>query len=160
MVAVRFPEVRDAHAGALDSFTTRSYGDCVSGSSLTQFRDTNTGLPMHVARSFNIAQKADSPEGQHDGMMPRGSYVIVTTSMRGLFGGELVACDGNTVCLKNARAALHWPPSTAGFLGLTGDGSFWSEVKLGAVCDGYTVLRGVSSLSQVNEQGQARWEAQ
>ena len=51
-------------------------------------------------------------------------FVVITTdsSRRGVFGGNFISQDGDTVTLKNAKMCVYWSIATKGVLGLAATG--------------------------------------
>lgn len=87
-----------------------------------------------------------------------GSKVLVTTSQRGVFYGELCSKEGTTVILKQARNCLYWDRSVKGFLGLAKFGPI-SDSRVGPSCD-ETELFCVTSISRCTDEAIARWESE
>ena len=86
-------------------------------------------------------------------------HVLITTSYRGVFYGEVPA-DQNmfaeNVTLKNARNVLYWHDSVKGFLGLTEDGPN-KKCKIGAKAGGPMHVRSITSITECSEKAIKSW---
>lgn len=51
-----------------------------------------------------------------------GDPVVVTTTHRGVFFGEVIALGDRTITLRDAQNCLRWHESVRGFLGLAAGG--------------------------------------
>lgn len=83
--------------------------------------------------------------------------VLVTTIHRGVFFGELVEENGDSVKLSGARNCVYWPAETKGFLGLAFAGPPKGS-KVSPAAPSIT-LRGVTSISECTPEAVERWEA-
>lgn len=83
--------------------------------------------------------------------------VIVTTIHRGVFFGELLSEDGDTVKLSGARNCIYWPVETKGFLGLAFAGPPKGS-RVGHAAPTLT-LRGVTSISECTSEAAEKWES-
>lgn len=84
--------------------------------------------------------------------------VLVTTSDRGVFFGELVGeANKEKVLLKNARNVLYWTAQTRGFLGLASDGP-GEGCRVGPAAPELTLF-GITSVSTVTDHAAERFEA-
>ena len=82
--------------------------------------------------------------------------VVVTTSHRGVFFGDLESRDSNTVVLKNARNCAYWSSSTKGFLGLAEKGP-QDGSKVGPSVPRLELFD-VTSISDCSESAVEKWE--
>jgi hypothetical protein len=86
------------------------------------------------------------------------SKVVVTTSYSGVFFGELVEKNGDTVTLANCRNCIHWPESVRGFMGLASLGPL--EGSRVSPASPRTELYGVTSISQCTDDAVKQWESE
>ena len=86
--------------------------------------------------------------------------VLVTTSHRGVFFGELESPyeGGSTLTLKGARNCVYWSTETRGFLGLAEAGPK-SGSRVGPPVPRLT-LRGVTCVAECTDAAVERWEAE
>jgi len=89
--------------------------------------------------------------------MENGTKVVVTTSSRGVFFGELVARDVERVTLRNARNCLYWHASVRGFVGLSVTGPLEGS-RVGPACEEIE-LTGVTSIARASDDAIKAWEA-
>lgn len=85
-----------------------------------------------------------------------GTYVVVTTVHRGVFGGVLVSREGDEVTLDQARVCVYWSAETRGFVGLAVTGPLpGSRVSAAAerMC-----IPGVTAIVACTEEAQKAWE--
>ena len=86
--------------------------------------------------------------------------VLVTTSFRGVFFGELiernVVGDSVSVVLLKCRNCVYWDASLKGFLGLAKFGPT-AKCKIGPACE-RSELFGVTSINDVTEEASKKWE--
>ena len=85
------------------------------------------------------------------------AYVLVTTSHRGVFAGELVDRTDRTVVLRNARCAIRWG-TTGGFLELAASGPNRGKSKVGAKAPEPCTLYDVTSVTVCSEAARTAWE--
>lgn len=84
-----------------------------------------------------------------------GSYVLVTTAHRGVFGGVLKEDRGDTVVLDDCRCCIYWPQEVHGFLGLAHSGPLkGSRVSPAAPS---TTLYAITSVSTMTTEAEAAW---
>jgi len=86
----------------------------------------------------------------------KGTYVLVTTSHRGVFAGYMTGKPDKTVTLTQARCCLYWPTGTQGFLGLATVGPLKGS-KVGPAVSSLT-LYDVTSISDVEPAAVEAWE--
>lgn len=84
------------------------------------------------------------------------SYVLVTTSHRGVFAGYAIDTNNKTINLRQARNCLYWPASVGGFVGLASGGPN-SQTKIGPVCD--MVLHDVTAVLKCSPEAEKAWLA-
>lgn len=89
--------------------------------------------------------------------MKKKPYVLVTTSFRGVFAGELKARDGDMVTLTNARNCIYWSNDVKGFLGLAKTGPSGS-CRIGATAP-LVDLFGVTSIADITDKAREAWES-
>jgi len=81
--------------------------------------------------------------------------VLITTSHRGVFCGELESVEGDKAILQNARCAIRFA-TTGGFLELAQTGPT-STSKIGAAAPRIT-LYDVTSISDCTEEAANAWK--
>ena len=87
-----------------------------------------------------------------------GSYVVVTTSYRGVFGGKLVSRENDEVTLAEARVCFYWSQETRGFVGLAVTGP-----KLGSrvsPASSIMTIPNVTAIIVCTDTAQKQWEAE
>ncbi len=82
--------------------------------------------------------------------------VLVTTAYRGVFFGELVERNGDSVVLARCRNCVYWDSSLKGFLGLATSGP-GPKCKIGPAGD-RTELFGITSITDVADDAAKKWE--
>jgi len=87
--------------------------------------------------------------------MKIGNYVLVTTSFRGVFAGELVETGEGMVTLKDARNCRYWTTDVDGFLGLSVTGPL-KGCKIGPATE-LVDLFGVTSISLCSDEAKVTW---
>lgn len=89
-------------------------------------------------------------------MSDNGKAVVVTTSNRGVFFGN-VAEDKSPVSmtLRHARNCLYWSKDVGGFLGLASKGPS-TKCRIGAETESVT-LYGVTSVASCSEESVLAW---
>ena len=88
--------------------------------------------------------------------MEAGTYVVVTTEHRGVFGGVFVSRKDREVTLSEARVCVHWSAETRGFVGLAVTGPLDGSRVSPAAPE--LTLAGVTSISKCTEKAKDRWE--
>lgn len=84
--------------------------------------------------------------------------VLVTTSHRGVFFGELVGkSTGKQVVLRNARMAIYWTSDCNGVLGLASVGPV-SGCRIGATAPRIE-LREITSVVDCSEEAVKAWRS-
>jgi hypothetical protein len=87
---------------------------------------------------------------------PTTRRVLVTTEHRGVFCGNAINTDGDTIKLTNARLCLYWSRDVKGFMGLASDGPS-SSCRIGPPAD--IELRKVTAVVEVTAAAAAKWDA-
>ena len=89
--------------------------------------------------------------------MKKGTYVVVTTKHRGVFGGQFQSREGDEVVLSDARVCVYWSANVKGFVGLAATGPL-SGSKISDACPRMT-LRDVTAILECSEAAEKQWEA-
>lgn len=89
--------------------------------------------------------------------MKQGTYVVVTTKYRGVFGGRFQSRDGDEVVLSDARVCVYWSENVKGFVGLAATGPLAGS-KVSEACPRIT-LRNVTAILECSEAAEKQWEA-
>lgn len=90
--------------------------------------------------------------------MDLGTYVLVTTSSRGVFAGVLKSNSGDRVTLTEARNCIYWSRETRGFLGLAERGPQKGS-RVGPAVPEIELL-GVTAMTRCTPEARKAWEAQ
>lgn len=88
-----------------------------------------------------------------------GKKVVVTTSHRGVFFGELseINADAKTCSLKDAQMCVYWSSDVRGFIGLAANGpTAGCRVSPSAP---YQHLEGYTSITLCGDTAIAAWES-
>lgn len=91
------------------------------------------------------------------GQIKSGSYVVVTTVHRGVFGGRLVERNGDEVTLTDARVCVYWSQSTKGFVGLAVTGPLDGS-RVSPACPTMTIPF-VSAILGCTDEATKEWES-
>jgi hypothetical protein len=84
--------------------------------------------------------------------------VLVTTAYRGVFFGYLVAEDGDTCTLADARMCVYWPSENHGVLGLASDGPREGARVSPRVQE--LRLRAITAIAPCTAEAADRWESE
>ncbi len=96
--------------------------------------------------------KTQTQKGEQD----MDKNVLVTTVHRGVFFGNLLERNGESVVLARCRNCVYWDSSLKGFLGLATSGPT-GKCKIGPACD-RSELFGVTSINDVSDEAARKWE--
>jgi len=85
-------------------------------------------------------------------------HVVVTTSHRGVFFGQLAGDrDGTTVCLTAAQMCVYWSADVQGVLGLASDGPT-RTCKVTRPVPGTTTLHDVTAVLDATAGAVSKWQ--
>ena len=86
-----------------------------------------------------------------------GTYVVVTTTHRGVFAGRFVSRAGDEITLTDARVCVYWSATVRGFIGLAVTGPLsGSRVSLAAK---KLTLPGITSIIECSPEATKQWES-
>jgi len=88
-------------------------------------------------------------------------HVLVTTSYRGVFYGQIAEEDltkNDTITLHEARNVIYWKSKVNGFLGLTSQGPS-DECRISAMAGGPIVLHSITSITECSAVAIERWKS-
>jgi len=86
-----------------------------------------------------------------------GTYVVATTSHRGVFAGRFVAREQNEITLTDARVCVYWSSTTRGFVGLAVTGpQAGSRVSPAAR---RMTIPAVTSIIECSPEATKQWES-
>lgn len=86
-----------------------------------------------------------------------GRYTLVTTVHRGVFAGRVLAVDGTTVTLADARCAIYWSEAMKGVWGLAATGPD-KGCRIGAAVP-ELMLHSVTGMAPCTDAAVAAWQA-
>jgi len=86
-----------------------------------------------------------------------GRHALITTAHRGVFAGRVLAVDGTTVTLADARCAIYWSEAMKGVWGLAATGPD-KGCRIGAAVPEVT-LWSVTAMAPCTDAAVAAWEA-
>jgi hypothetical protein len=92
-----------------------------------------------------------------NGKIDSGSYVVVTTTHRGVFAGKLVERNNDEVVLDEARVCVYWSQATRGFVGLAVTGP-QSGSRVSAAAPRMLVPN-VTAILACTDEAKANWES-
>lgn len=85
-------------------------------------------------------------------------HVIVTTSYRGVFYGQIAKDKANlTIELHKAVNVIYWSSKTKGFLGLSSEGPN-DECRISAPAGGPILLHGITSVTECSDKAIEAWK--
>lgn len=86
-----------------------------------------------------------------------GRHALITTAHRGVFAGRVLAVDGTTVTLADARCAIYWSEAMKGVWGLAATGPD-KGCRIGAAVPEVT-LWSVTAMAPCTDAAVAAWQA-